>query len=237
MSQNFQDPISRSAVSSISIDQGLRSYMTKIYNTMGMGLAVTGFVAYFISMQPALMQMLFQTGLSYIVMLAPIAFVFLISAKINSFEVGTLRTLFFVYATLMGVSLSFIFLVFTGGSIAKTFFICSSMFLSTSIYGYTTKRDLTAFGSFFMMGLFGLIIASLVNIFVQSSVFDLALSAVGVVIFTGLAAYKTQMFKEMYSSYDSEDALSRKIIFAALSLYLDFINLFMSLLRFFGDRR
>lgn len=237
MSQNFQDPVSRSSVKSLPIDQGLRAYMAKIYNTMSLGLGITGAVAYFISTQPALLNIIFGTGLFYVVMLAPLGFVFLISAKINTYSISTLRTLFFAYATIMGMSLSMIFIAYTGESIARTFFICSSMFLSMSIIGYTTKRDLTAMGSFLMMGVVGLIIASIVNIFMQSSALSFAFSFLAVVIFTGLTAYDTQMLKQNFNSYDSEDVSSRKIVLGALSLYMDFINLFVNLLRILGDRR
>ncbi|CAO5676119.1 MAG: Inner membrane protein YbhL [Holosporales bacterium] len=237
MSNHFQDPISRASVSAINIDQGLRSYMMKIYNTMTMGLAITGFFAYFLSTQPQIMVAIFSSPLAYVVMFAPLIMVFLISAKLHTFEVGTLRSLFFIYATLMGVSLSSIFLVYSLGSISKTFFIASSMFLTTSIWGYTTKADLTKMGSFLMMGLIGLIIASIVNIFMHSSALEFTVSAIGVIIFTGLTAYESQTLKEIYDVRDSSDMQARKVIHGALSLYINFINLFLSLLRFFGDRR
>jgi FtsH-binding integral membrane protein len=237
MSNQFQDPISRSAVSSISIDQGLRTYMMRIYNTMALGLAITGVVAYFLSTQEGIMGMLFSGPQAYLFMFAPFIMALVISAKLEEFEVGTLQSLFFIYATLMGISLSHIFLFYTGESIARTFFVTSATFLSMSIYGYTTKRDLTAMGSFLMMGLFGLIIASIINIFMQSTVLAFAVSAIGVLVFTGLTAYDSQRLKEIYDARDSSDALSRKVIFGALNLYLNFINLFLSLLRFFGDRR
>ncbi|MBP9752265.1 MAG: Bax inhibitor-1/YccA family protein [Proteobacteria bacterium] len=237
MSNHYQDPISRASVSAINIDQGLRSYMIKIYNTMTIGLSITGLVAYFISTQPQIMNAIFASPLAYVVMFAPLIMVFLISAKLHTFEVGTLRSLFLVYATLMGVSLSAIFLAYTGESIVRVFFITSSMFLTTSIWGYTTRADLTKMGSFLMMGLFGIIIASIVNIFMQSTVLDFTISAIGVVVFTGLTAYDSQRLKEIYDERDSSDTLSRKVIFGALNLYLNFINLFLSLLRLFGDRR
>lgn len=238
MSNPFDDPIARSSVRSASIDAGLRSYMLGIYNYMATGLALTGVVAYLFSTQIQLMHALFSNALlGYAIIFSPFILVFLISAKLNSYNVSTLRSLFIGYAFLMGVSLSTIFLVYTGESIAKTFFITSSMFLSMSIYGYTTKKDLTNFGSFLIMGVWGLIIASVVNMFVGSGPLSLAISALTVVIFTGLTAYDSQMLKEMYHSHDSEDVVARKTIFGALSLYIDFVNIFLALLRLFGDRR
>lgn len=237
MSNQFNDPISRTISRAEAVDVGLRSYMVRIYNQMALGLSITGAVAYFLSTQDALMNAIFSTPLAYVFMFAPIIMVFWMSAKLQQYPAQTLRTMFVVYSTLMGVSLSMIFLVYTGESIAKTFFIAASMFLSTSIYGYATKRDLTSMGSFLIMGVWGLIIASVVNMFMGSSVFSLAISAISVLVFTGLAAYDTQMFKELYNLHDSEEALSKKVIFGALSLYIDFINIFIHLLRFLGDRR
>lgn len=237
MSNQFNDPISRTAVQANAIDQGLRSYMVSIYNQMALGLTITGSVAYLFSTQTVLMQAVFGSPLAYLFMFAPLIMVFWMSAKINQYETGTLRMMFAMYSTLMGISLSMIFLVYTGESIARTFFIAASMFLSMSIYGYTTKKDLTSMGSFLIMGVWGLIIASLINLFMASSVFSLAISAIAVLIFTALTAYDTQMLKEIYRVNDSEDVLARKVIFGALSLYIDFINIFIHLLRFMGDRR
>lgn len=237
MSNQFNDPISRTAVQANAIDQGLRSYMVSIYNQMALGLTITGSVAYLFSTQTVLMQAVFGSPLAYLFMFAPLIMVFWMSAKINQYETGTLRMMFAMYSTLMGISLSMIFLVYTGESIARTFFVAASMFLSMSIYGYTTKKDLTSMGSFLIMGVWGLIIASLINLFMASSVFSLAISAIAVLIFTALTAYDTQMLKEIYRVNDSEDVLARKVIFGALSLYIDFINIFIHLLRFMGDRR
>lgn len=237
MSNQFNDPISRTMSSAQAIDVGLRSYMVGIYNQMSLGLSITGAVAYFLSTQTMAMSAIFSTPFAYVFMFAPVIMVFWMGAKIQQYQAQTLRTMFIVYSILMGISLSMIFLVYTGESIAKTFFIAASMFLSTSIYGYATKRDLTSMGSFLMMGVWGLIIASVVNMFMASSAFSLAISAVSVLIFTGLTAYDTQMFKELYNVHDSEDVVSKKIIFGALSLYIDFINIFIHMLRFLGDRR
>ena len=237
MSNQFNDPISRTASQAHAIDQGLRSYMVSIYNQMSLGLAITGVVAYLFSTQTVLMQAIFGTPLSYLFMFAPLIMVFWMSAKISQYETATLRMMFAIYSTLMGISLSIIFLVYTGESIAKTFFISASTFLAMSIYGYTTKKDLTSMGSFLMMGVWGLIIASLLNIFMASSMMSFLISAIAVLIFTGLTAYDSQMLKENYSVSDSEDVQSKKVIFGALSLYIDFINIFIHLLRFFGDRR
>ena len=222
---------------SVAYDAGLRSYMLGIYNFMASGLALTGAVAYGVSMSPDLMSMIFGTPLAYVVMFAPLGFVLVLSFGINKLSASSAQMLFWLFAGVMGLSLASIFMVYTGASITRVFFITSGMFAGMSLYGYTTKRDLSGMGGFLMMGLIGLIIASIVNIFLGSSVLEMAISAIGVLIFVGLTAYDTQKLKSIYSAADGTEAMSKKTIMGALTLYLDFINLFLMLLRLFGDRR
>ncbi|KWV44248.1 hypothetical protein AS026_17935 [Rhizobium altiplani] len=226
------------------IDQGLRSYMLKVYNLMALGLAITGVAAYlgfnFAVQDGQLTQfgvLLFQSPLRWVIILAPLAAVFFLSFRINRMSVAAAQTTFWVYAALVGLSLSSIFLVYTQSSITQTFFVTAASFGALSLYGYTTKRDLSAMGSFLIMGLFGLIIASIVNIFLASSALQFAVSVIGVLIFAGLTAYDTQRIKEMYYAADGAEVAGRKAIMGALTLYLDFINLFMFLLQFMGDRK
>ena len=204
---------------------------------MALGLALTGMVALFVSTNTALMQTIFMSPLRWVVMLAPIGMVLFLSYRIQEMSTKAAQISFWTYAALMGVSLSFIFVVYTGESITKTFFITASMFGGMSLYGYTTKRDLTGMGSFLMMGLIGLIIASVVNLFLASSALSFITSIVGVLIFTGLTAYDTQQLKGYYYAFNRSDFAERSAIMGSLSLYLDFINIFMSLLRLMGDRR
>ncbi len=180
---------------------------------------------------------IFGSPLRWVVMLAPLAAVLFLSFRVQSMSVSAAQTTFWVYAGLVGLSLSSIFLVYTTASISQTFFATAAAFGALSLYGYTTKRDLTAIGSFLIMGVFGLIIAMVINIFLQSSALPFAVSAIGVLIFSGLTAYDTQKIKEMYFEGDATDVAGRKAIMGALTLYLDFINLFMFLLQFMGDRR
>ncbi|EJT03519.1 MULTISPECIES: Bax inhibitor-1/YccA family protein [unclassified Rhizobium] len=226
------------------IDQGLRTYMLKVYNLMALGLAITGVAAYlgfnFAVQDGQLTQfgvLLFQSPLRWVVILAPLAAVFFLSFRINSMSVAAAQTTFWVYAALVGLSLSSIFLVYTGQSVVQTFFVTAASFGALSLYGYTTKRNLSAMGSFLIMGLFGLIIASIVNIFLASSALQFAISAIGVLIFAGLTAYDTQRIKELYLEADDVAVAGRKAIMGALTLYLDFINLFMFLLQFMGNRK
>ena len=225
------------------IDQGLRAYMLKVYNLMALGLAITGVAAYLtfsFAVQDGQVtqfgELLFRSQLRWVVMLAPLAVVFFLSFRIHQMSVSAAQTTFWLYAALMGLSLSSIFLVYTGQSIVQTFFVTAASFGALSLYGYTTKRDLSAMGSFLIMGLFGLIIASLVNLFLQSSALDFAISAIGVLVFAGLTAWDTQKIKEMYFDADDVAVAGRKAIMGALTLYLDFINLFLFLLRFLGNR-
>jgi FtsH-binding integral membrane protein len=219
------------------IDEGLRSYMLSVYNYMGLGLALTGLVAFFVASSPALYQPIFGTPLKWVVMLAPLGFVFFLSAKIQSMSTSAAQITFWLFAGVMGLSMASIFLVFTGASIARVFFITAGTFGAMSLYGYTTKRDLTAWGSFLFMGLIGVIIASLVNIFLASSALQFAISVIGVIVFVGLTAYDTQQIKSMYYEGDGADVMTKKTIMGALRLYLDFINLFIMLLQLFGQQR
>jgi hypothetical protein len=219
------------------IDEGLRSYMLQVYNYMGLGLAITGAVAFLVAATPALYVPIFTSPLKWVVMLAPLGFVFFLGARINSMSVSAAQLTFWLFAAVMGVSMASIFLVFTHESIARVFFITAATFGAMSLYGYTTSRDLSGWGSFLFMGLIGIIIASLVNLFVGSSALQFAVSVIGVLVFTGLTAYDTQRIKEMYYEMDAADVATRKAIMGALSLYLSFINLFMMLLQLFGTQR
>ena len=219
------------------IDVGLREYMLRVYNYMASGLALTGAVAYGMTLSETAMQLIFGTPLFWVVALAPLGFVFYLSSRMNRIQAGTAQTLFWIFSALMGMSLASIFIVYTGTSIARVFFITAGTFAGMSLYGYTTKRDLTGLGSFMFMGLIGIIIASLVNLFLQSSGLHFVISVVGVLVFVGLTAYDTQSIKNVYSGTDSDEVQSKKAIMGALRLYLDFINLFIMLLHLFGDRR
>ena len=218
------------------IDEGLRSYLLQVYNYMGLGLAITGAVAYLMAAS-GLYLAIAQTPFIWLVMLAPLGFVFFLGARIHAMSVSAAHITFWAFAAVMGLSMASIFLVFTGASIARVFFITAAMFGAMSLYGYTTKRDLSGWGSFLFMGLIGIIIASLVNIFLASAAVHFAVSVIGVLVFTGLTAYDTQRIKEMYYELDASDVATRKAIMGALSLYLDFINMFMMLLHLFGTTR
>ncbi|HEY4199654.1 MAG TPA: Bax inhibitor-1/YccA family protein [Devosiaceae bacterium] len=256
MAQFDRPTIAARAGSAAAIDQGLRSYMLRVYNYMGLGLVVTGLVAYFVAgaatttdsaqavaqlangvMLTSFGATLYGSPLQWLVMLAPLAFVLVLSFGINKLNAGTAQLLFWVFAAVMGLSLSSIFLVYTGASVAKVFFISAAMFGAMSLWGYTTKRDLTGMGSFLMMGLIGLIIASIANIFFNSGPLSFGISIVGVLVFVGLTAYDTQRIKESYSESYGADVLAKNAIMGALSLYLDFINLFLMLLRLMGNNR
>ena len=232
-----------------TVDEGLRAFMLGIYNNMAMGLAITGIVAYGIFKLAvvevggeivgvtALGNILYNTPLQWVVILAPLAFVFGLSAAVDRMQPGTARMVFLAFAAVMGLSLSSIFIVYTSESIARTFFITAAAFGALSLYGYTTKRDLTGWGSFLFMGLIGLIIAMIVNLFLASSALQFAISAIGVLIFAGLTAYDTQRLKHTYDVVAGDQiAAGRASIIGALRLYLDFINLFMFLLQFLGNR-
>ncbi len=227
-----------STINTAQYNEGLRAYMLKIYNYMAMALGLTGLVAYAASSSPGIVHAIYGTPLQFVVMFAPLGIVLYLSMRINHLSVQAAQTWFWVYAAVMGLSLSYIFLAYTGASIARAFFITASVFGGMSLYGYTTKKDLTGMGSFMVMGVFGLLIASLINIFLKSSGLDFAISALGVLIFTGLAAYDTQRLKEIYYiAGGSSESLGKAAIMGALTLYLDFINLLVMLLRFVGDRK
>lgn len=224
--------------SATKYDEGMRSYMLRIYNYMAGALGLTGIVAFVASSSPELMAMIFGTPLRYVVMLAPLGVVIYLSARINKLSFQAAQTWFWVFAGVMGLSLASIFIIYTGASIARTFFITASVFGAMSLYGYTTKKDLTSMGSFLIMGVWGIILASIVNLFMQSSGLNFAISLLGVVIFTGLTAYDTQRLKEVYYAAGGNTTdLGKASIMGALTLYLDFINLMIMLLRFVGDRR
>ena len=225
------------------IDQGLRSYMLGVYNYMTVGLAVTGLVALGTNMmaisngrRTSFGTLIYASPLKWVVMLLPIAFVFFFSFRIEKMAASTARAVFMLFAAAMGLSLSSILLVYTGTSITRAFFITAASFGALSLYGYTTKKDLSAMGSFLIMGLFGLVIASVVNMFLQSSGMQFALSLLSVGIFAGLTAWDTQSIKEMYYEGDGYEAMTKKSVNGALMLYLDFINIFTSLLQLTGQR-
>ncbi|GHB28839.1 membrane protein [Pseudovibrio japonicus] len=239
-----------------AFDAGLRAYMLRVYNYMAIGVAITGVLALLTSMMAtttdpsmaatdpmsngimltSIGAALYLSPLKWVVMLAPLGFVFFLSARINKMSVSGAQMAFWGFAALMGISLSSIFIVYTGNSIARVFFISAASFGALSLYGYTTKKDLSAWGSFLFMGLIGIIIASLVNLFIGSTALQFAISVIGVLVFAGLTAYDTQQIKEMYAAVDDSDVAGKKAIMGALRLYLDFINLFMMLLSLFGNR-
>jgi FtsH-binding integral membrane protein len=233
-----------------AIDQGLRAYMLGVYNYMTLGLGLTGLVALgaFMATQPqfegrhlvalnGLGQALYLSPLRYVLIFAPLVVIFGMSAGRDRMSAATARLVFLVFSALMGLSMSTIFLVYTGASVAQVFFITAASFAALSLYGYTTRRDLSAMGSFLIMGVFGLILASLVNIFLHSSGLQFAISLLGVGIFAGLTAYDTQSIKAAYYAGGTWEASEKKSIFGALTLYLDFINMFQFLLMLMGDRR
>ena len=216
-------------------DEGLRKHMLSIYNYMASAVLLTGIVA-LVSASSGLTLAIAGTPLMWVVMLAPLAFVLAMSFGLNKMSKSTLNILFWAYATVMGLSLSTIFLVYTGESIAVTFFATAGAFAGLSLFGYTTKKDLSGFGSFLIMGVIGLIIAGLVNLFLQSSTMSFVISGLGVLIFAGLTAYDTQRLKEEYAHLRGTEYIGKAVIMGALNLYLDFINMFTVLLRFLGNR-
>ncbi|HEX7821001.1 MAG TPA: Bax inhibitor-1/YccA family protein [Sphingobium sp.] len=222
---------------SVGYDAGLRSYMLSVYNYMASGVLLTGVVALLFAQSGLAAQVLGGPGLlKYVIMFAPLVFVMVLSFGINKLSTPAAQGMFWAYAAVMGLSLSSIFLVYTGTSIAQTFFATAAAFAGLSLFGYTTKKDLSGFGTFLIMGLVGLLVASLINIFLKSSALDLAISFIGVLLFAGLTAYDTQKIKGMYAYVAGTDMVGKTIIMGALSLYLDFINMFMFLLRFLGNR-
>jgi FtsH-binding integral membrane protein len=246
----------------VAVDEGLRAYMLRVYNYMAAGIALTGVVAYVIfnysvTMDPALAanaggrimqlhrgmyltpfgQTIFTTPLAYVLMFAPLAFVFFLAWRVQSMSAGAAQIAFWLFAAVMGASLSSIFLRYTAQSITQVFFVTAAAFGALSLYGYTTKKDLSGWGSFLIMGVFGIIIAAIVNIFLQSSALQFAISVIGVLVFAGLTAYDTQRIKDGYYELANDAvALTKGAIMGALSLYLDFINMFVSMLSLFGNR-
>ncbi|MEE9291050.1 MAG: Bax inhibitor-1/YccA family protein [Alphaproteobacteria bacterium] len=219
------------------IDVGLRAHMLRVYNYMASGVALTGIVAMLASGSPTLMNAIFGTPLAWVVMLAPLAFVLVLSFGIHRLSLFASQALFWAFAAVMGLSLSVIFLIYTGESIARVFFITAAAFGALSLWGYTTKRDISGWGSFLFMGLIGIIIAGVVNWFMQSSALQFAISVIGVLVFAGLTAYDTQKIKNEYSELHDQETSGKLAVMGALRLYLDFINLMMMLLRLFGTRR
>jgi len=228
--------VSRGAAATVGVDAGLRQYMLRVYNYMAAGLALTGVVSYG-AVASGFYQSIAGTPLIWVVMLSPFAFVLALSFGINRMSLGAAQLTFWGFAAVMGLSLASIFLIYTHTSIARVFFITAGTFAGMSLYGYTTQRDLTAIGSFLIMGLWGIVIASVINLFLASSALYFAISVIGVLVFVGLTAYDTQRIKESYYVSDGDVVAGKKAIMGALALYLDFINLFLIMLRFFGDRR
>jgi len=247
---NWQDPQTRTTgydpavsvgVPRAARDAGLRSYMLSVYNYMASGVLLTGIVALLFA--PYAREVLISASgrglslLGWIITLSPLGFVFAMSFGVNRMRTSTLQILFWAFAAVMGLSMSTLFLAYTGVSIAQTFFATAAAYLALSLYGYTTKRDLSGMGTFLIMGVVGLLVAMLVNLFLQSSTMALLISAIGVLLFAGLTAYDTQRIKNMYAYVAGSDMQGKAVIMGALSLYLDFINMFQFLLSFMGDRR
>jgi FtsH-binding integral membrane protein len=218
-----------------AVDEGLRIYMIKVYNYMGLGLLATAITAY-IGAASGIYVALAQTPLIWLVVLAPLGMVIYLSSRLHKMSASAAKTTFWIYAAMTGLSLSYVLLAFTGVSVVRTFLITAASFGALSLYGYTTKRDLSGMGSFLFMGLIGIILASIVNIFMQSPAMHFAISVIGVLLFAGLTAYDTQDIKRIYYAGDSRDIAEKKAIMGALRLYLDFINMFLFLLQFLGNR-
>ena len=238
-------------VDQAAIDEGLRGYMLRVYNWMASGLLLTGIVAFLIAHNPAVAELFYTTVrtprglataptiLGWIVMFAPLAFILVLSFGINRMSKTTAQAMFWLFAAVMGASMSNIFVIYTKSSIASTFFVCATMFAAMSLIGYTTKRDLTKMGSFMLMGLIGIILASLVNIFLASPAMAFVISVLGVVIFCGLTAWDTQRIKNDYIEFayaEGTEEAGKRSVMDALALYLNFINLFQFLLQFMGAR-
>lgn len=219
------------------IDYGLRSYLVGVFNHMSIALLISAVVSAYIGLTPEIGAAIWGTPFKWVAIFAPLAFVFLFSFMASSMSSGTAAIMLYVFAGLMGLSMSSIFMIFKLGSIANVFFISAATFGTTALYGYTTKRDLSSMGSFLMMGLIGLIIAGVVNIFLQSSVMAFIISAIGVLIFVGFTAYDMQTIKEQYYELNDDEEIRKAGIFGALNLYLDFINIFVNLLQLLGDRK
>ena len=219
-----------------AIDEGLRAYMLRVYNYMMFGLALTGGVAYAVASVPAIQNAIFGSGLMWLFILAPIGLVLLLSFRIHKMSFASAQLTYWAYAALNGIALSTIFLAYTGESVARVFFITAAAFGALSLYGYTTKKDLSGWGSFLFMGLIGVVIAMVVNMFIASSALQFAVSVIGVLVFAGLTAYDTQQIKQMYYAVDDSEIAGKKAIMGALRLYLDFLNMFIMLMQLFGNR-
>jgi FtsH-binding integral membrane protein len=238
MAYRMNPRVAQGRVAVPAMDEGLRAYLLSVFNYMGLGLAITGLVAYVVGTTPALYVPIFSSPLKWVVMLAPLGFVFFLSARIQAMSASAAQITFWAFAAVMGLSLASIFLAFTGESIARVFFITAATFGATALWGYTTKRDLSGMGNFMFMGLIGIVIAGLVNIFLASSALQFAISVIGVVVFTGLTAWDMQRLKSEYYEYGGSGEIAQKgAIMGALSLYLNFINLFMMMLQLFGSNR
>ncbi len=226
----------RAGVDAAAFDEGLRSYMLGIYNYMASAVALSGIVAFLVAGSPAVSQLLFGTPLKWVVMLAPLGFIMLMSFRFEKMSKPALLAMFWIFAALMGASMAAILLVFTGASVARAFFIAAGMFAGVSIYGYTTKADLTKFSTFLIVGLIGLVVASLVNIVVQSSMMQFVISAVSVLVFCGLTAWDTQRLKDTYAESAGTEMEGKLAVMGALSLYLNFVNLFQALVHLVGNK-
>jgi len=228
--------MSQAQAQAAAVDVGLRAYMLRVYNYMGVALALSGAVAFFVSTSPAMQQVIFGTPLMWVVFLAPLGLVFFLSARIHKMSASAAQTTFWVFAALMGMSLASIFIAYTPESITRVFFITAGAFAGLSLVGYTTKKDLSGMRTFLFMGVIGLIIAMVVNMFLGSSLLQLGISMIGVLIFAGLTAYDTQQIKLMYYEGDGAEVTTKKSIMGALKLYLDFLNMFIFLMHIFGNR-
>ena len=237
---DYENPAYRARPASgtgAAIDRGLRAHMLSVYNYMTLGLGVTGLVAYLTYVTPALFNLIYGTPLAFVVMLAPLGMVWFVFGRLDRMSAAAAQAWFWAFSALMGLSLAYIFQAYVAADIVRVFFITATTFGALSLYGYTTSRSLSAWGSFLFIGLVGIIIASVVNIFLLSSALDFAVSVIGVLVFAGLTAYDTQRIKEMYLEADDGETAGKKAIMGALSLYLDFLNLFLMLLRLFGSSR
>ncbi len=228
--------LTRSDIDAASLDQGLRAHMLRVYNYMASAVALSGIVAALVASSPTAMQLIFGTPLRWVAMLAPLAFVLVLSFRFETMSKTAVQALFWAYAASIGVSLSVLLMVYTGTSVARAFFISAAMFAGMSLYGYTTKANLAKFSSFLIMGVFGLLIAGLVNIFLQSTMMQFVISAASVLVFCGLTAWDTQRIKDTYAEYAGTEVEDKLSVMNALSLYINFIVIFQSILQLTGQR-
>lgn len=239
MEQYVKTGQSTAGISAEQLDQGLRAYMSKVYGLMAIAMVITGVVAFTVGNSPALLATIFGTPLKWVAMFAPLAVVFAFGAMINKMSAGAAQLVFWGFSALMGVSISYIFAIYTGMSIAQTFFATAAAFAGLSLWGYTTKKDISGWGSFLIMGVIGLIVASVINIFIGSAAIQFAVSVLGILIFAGLTAYDTQRLKNDYVQMafaGAHDWIAKSAIMGALSLYLNFLNMFMFMLSFMGNQ-